>query len=176
MVGMNAKSLIGRMGAVVFAAAAYASAVAMAVAMASPADHTFVMKAAQGGMAEVADGKLAISKTVAGNVRAIAQRMVTDHSMANAKLATIAQSEGITLPDSPAAADKAMMAKQMSLSGAAFNASYLKGQVTAHQMTIALFKKEIATGSDPRLIAFAKQTLPTIQSHLMMITSARGGM
>jgi hypothetical protein len=41
-------------------------------------------------------------------------------------------------------------------------------------MTIALFKKEIATGSDPRLVAFAKKTLPTIQSHLAMINGSRG--
>jgi hypothetical protein len=43
-----------------------------------------------------------------------------------------------------------MMAKQMSPFAAAFNSSYLEGQVTAHQMTIALFKSELAMGSDPK--------------------------
>jgi len=169
---MNHKSLFGSMAAAIlcFSAAAYASAIAAP----SMADTTFAMKAAQGGMAEVADGKLALQKSTSPNVRAIAQRMVTDHSMANAQLAAIAHAEGIALPAGPAAADQATMAKQRALSGAAFDSSYLKGQATAHEMTIALFKKEIATGSDPRLVAFAKKTLPTIQSHLAMINGSRG--
>jgi putative membrane protein len=57
-------------------------------------------------MAEAADGKLALSKNTSSNVHAIAQQMITDHSAANAKLAAIAKSDGITPPVSPAAADK----------------------------------------------------------------------
>jgi hypothetical protein len=34
-------------------------------------------------------------------------------------------------------------------------------------MTIALFKNEIANGSDPRIAAFAKNTLPTIDDETL---------
>ncbi len=170
---MNNKVLLGTItaAAVCFGVAVYAPAVAAP----SMADTTFAMKAAQGGMAEVADGKLALRKSTNANVHAIAQRMVTDHSLANAKLEAIALAEGIMLPATPAPADQAMMARQRSLAGAAFASSYLKGQATAHEMTIALFQKEIATGSDRRLVAFARNTLPTIQSHLAMIDGSRHG-
>ncbi len=171
---MNSKSLLGAMAAaaIIFGAAAYTRADAAP----SAADKAFAMKAAQGGMAEVADSKLALQKATSASVHAVAQRMVTDHSKANAELGAIARSEGIALPAMPAPADRALMAKQQKLNGAAFSSSYLKGQADAHVATIALFKQEIANGSDPRIVAFAKDTLPTIQSHLAMINGSRGGM
>jgi putative membrane protein len=42
--------------------------------------------------------------------------------------------------------------------------------VKAHRETIALFKKEIATGQDPDAKAFATSTLPTLRSHMKAIT------
>jgi putative membrane protein len=43
------------------------------------------------------------------------------------------------------------------------------GQVKAHEETVALFQNEIAAGQDPDAKAFAKETLPTIRSHLKAI-------
>jgi putative membrane protein len=144
-----------------------------AFAAPTPADRTFVIEAGQGGLAEVSDGKLALAKSKDMHVRAVAQRMVTDHTAANKKLMMIAKAEALTLPLGPSDADHAMLAKHESLSGAAFNSAYLHGQTAAHEQTIAIFKKEIASGSDPKLVAFAKMTLPTIESHLAMITAKK---
>jgi putative membrane protein len=55
------------------------------------------------------------------------------------------------------------------LSGAAFDSAYLKGQVVAHKRTIALFKKEAASGHDKSFVSFAKSTLPTLDMHLTMV-------
>ena len=40
-----------------------------------------------------------------------------------------------------------------------------------YEDTIALFRKEIASGQDPDAKAFAKETLPTIRSHLNAINT-----
>jgi putative membrane protein len=57
------------------------------------------------------------------------------------------------------------------LSGGVFDKSYIKSQVKAHQATIALFKKEIASGEDSDARAFASATLPTLRTHLKKINS-----
>ena len=136
-------------------------------------DRTFVMKAGQGGLGEVAAGNLALSKMTGPAVRRIASRMVSDHGLANRKLATIAMRKGLSVPSGPGMSDRMMMAKLRPLNGAAFSRAYLKGQQTAHEQTIALFQQEVAKGSDMQLIGFANSTLPTIRMHLMMIRQAR---
>jgi putative membrane protein len=164
-------------------------AVAAAIAGAAPAsaattalsaqDQTFVQKAAQGGMAEVADATVVSRKTSDPAVKAFAQRMIDDHGKANAKLETIARTLGVTLPSSIGPDNSAMKGKLQNESGKTLDSTYLTGQRTAHEQTIALFKQEAQSGSNPQLVAFAKATLPTIESHLQMdekdISSMSGG-
>ena len=63
-------------------------------------DHKFVMKAAEGGQAEVQLGQLALTKASSAEVKQFAQRMVDDHSKGNTELAQLAQTKGIVLPAS----------------------------------------------------------------------------
>jgi putative membrane protein len=139
-----------------------------ASAAVSPTDRTFVAKAGAGGLAEVADSKLALTKGGPA-IRSIAQHMISDHTAANAQLAVIARRIGINFPAHLSAADRAAIAEQRGLNGMAFSLDYLHAQQTAHVQTIALFQHEIAAGSNRELVAFAKSTLPTLQHHLMMI-------
>jgi putative membrane protein len=62
------------------------------------------------------------------------------------------------------------------LTGGAFDKAYVKSQIKAHQDTIALLQKEIATGQDPEAKAFAQKILPTVQSHLTAINGIASGM
>jgi putative membrane protein len=64
----------------------------------------------------------------------------------------------------------ASKAKLDVLSGDTFDKSYVKGQISAHRQTIALFRKEISSGQDSDAKAFATATLPTIKAHLKAIT------
>ena len=73
----------------------------------SPADKRFVKEAAQGGMAEVELGQLAVQKASSDDVKKFGQRMVDDHTKANDKLKEVASSEGITLPQGLNAKDEA---------------------------------------------------------------------
>ena len=61
---------------------------------------------------------------------------------------------------------KTAEAKLKVLSGTTFDDSYIKGQVKAHQQTVALLKKEIASGQDADAKSFAQSILPTVRSHL----------
>jgi putative membrane protein len=152
--------------------AASAALAAAAPAVADPTlssqDQTFVKMAAQGGMAEVADAKIVAGKTNDPAVKAFAERMIHDHGKANDQLAGIAKSQGFTLPSDIGPANSDMENKLQTLDGKSLDTAYLTGQKSAHEQTIALFRKEAQSGNDPKLVQFAKATLPTIESHLQM--------
>jgi putative membrane protein len=132
-------------------------------------DKDFFKHAAEGGIAEVEAGKLAQSKGSSQAVKDFGAMMVTDHSAANDKLKSIATGENVDLPTSSSVKQMASKAKLEVLTGDTFDKAYIKGQIAAHQQTAALFKKEIASGSDAQAQAFAKATLPTVQAHLKKI-------
>jgi putative membrane protein len=151
--------------------------IALALALIIPAfaygadnpDASFFKHAAEGGLAEVEAGKLAQDKGNSQAIKDFGAMMVKDHSAANEKLGSIAQAEGITLPTTSSVGQMASKAKLEVLTGDTFDKSYIKGQVSAHEETAVLFKKEIASGADAQAKAFATQTLPTVQAHLKKI-------
>jgi len=132
----------------------------------SPADQKFAREAAQGGMAEVELGKLAVQNASSDDVKRFGQRMIDDHTKANAKLKEVASKEGITLPTSLDAKDQAIKTRLSKLSGDQFDKAYIKDMVRDHKKDVAAFQNESSTGSDPAIKAFASETLPTVQDHL----------
>jgi putative membrane protein len=151
-------------------------ALPLAAFAASDPDASFYKNAAEGGIFEVEAGHLAQDKGNSQQVKDFGAMMIKDHSAANDKLQGIAASKNITLPTSASVSQIAAKAKLEVLSGDTFDKSYVKNQVKAHRDTIALFNKEISTGQDPEAKAFAKATLPTIQSHLKSIKAIAAGM
>jgi putative membrane protein len=166
---MTIPKIFGASGA---AALILCGTLASASAAVSSQDQSFATQAAQAGMAEVADAKLALSKNPPPQAKAVAQRMIADHTNANDKLMSIAQAQGIKLPSGPGPMDQVTMLKEKVLSGGTFASTYLHDQQGDHKKAIALFQKEAAEGKDPQLVAFAKATLPTLQSHLAMVDGA----
>lgn len=135
------------------------------------ADHTFVMKAAQGGMAEVKLGNLAKEKGSDPAVKEFGQQMVDDHSKANDELKSLASSKGITLPADVNAKDEAEYERLSKLSGAAFDRAYMNRMVTDHRTDVNEFRRESEHGADADVKAFAAKTLPTLEHHLQMAES-----
>ena len=135
----------------------------------SSSDKKFAMTAAAGGMAEVETARLALTKASSDAVKQYAQKMIDDHTAANAELMQIASAKGITLPTAPDAKMRAMMAKMERLSGAAFDREYvMMAGSKDHQKMEKLFRDESMRGRDADLKAFAAKTLPVVQQHLQM--------
>ncbi len=157
---------------IVLGAAACASGISASAATStvSPADRMFAMKAAQGGMAEIAAAGVAQKNSTNPVILAFAKKMIADHSMAGKKLAAIAKQNGMMLPMSMAPADVKMRATMEAMHGVDFDHAYLRGQRMGHAKMAALFEQEAATGSNPALVAFSKATLPTVKEHLALVT------
>src|SRR5439155_13209315 len=107
-----------------------------------PSDQTFVMDAAQGGMAEVELGKLAADKASNDDVKKFGQRMADDHGKANDELKTLAANKNITLPTDLDARDKALRDRLSKLSGPAFDRAYMQAMVNDHVKDVGAFKRE----------------------------------
>jgi putative membrane protein len=136
---------------------------------ASNPDALFFKHAAEGGIFEVDAGTLAQDKGSEQNIKDFGAMMVKDHSAANDKLKAIAAAKNLDLPTSASIPQMADKAKLEVLSGKTFDKSYIKGEIKAHRETIAMFRKEAATGQDAQAKAFAVATLPTLKSHLKSI-------
>jgi putative membrane protein len=139
-------------------------------------DDSFLMKAAQGGMAEVELGKLAAEKSTNAEVKKFAQMMVEDHSNANTELKALATKKGVTLPTDVGSEHKATMEKLKALSGAEFDKAYVAAMVEDHKKDVAEFEKQSTGATDADVKAFATKTLPTLKKHLEMIQAIQGKM
>ena len=134
----------------------------------SAQDTTFVNTVAQAGTEEINAAQLAETQSHSARIKSYAQQMVTDHTAANQKLASIAQSKGVTPSMTPDDAHTQMMSQLQNEHGRAFDRAYIQGQIKDHQMVVQVLQNEIQTGTDPDLKAYASSTLPVIQNHLQM--------
>jgi len=141
----------------------------MAVGADMSVDSSFFNNAAEGGIAEVDAGQLAQQKADNPDLKDFGAMMVKDHSAANAKLQAIAASQNVKLPSSASIMQIASKKELQMMSGDSFDKAYIKDQIKAHEDTMELFKKEIATGKDPQARDFASATLPTVKAHLAKI-------
>ena len=132
----------------------------------SDADKEFVIKAAQGGLAEVAMGQMASEKAGNAAVKAFGQRMVTDHGKAGQELTALANTKGLAMPSDPGEKHKEAADHVAGLSGAAFDRMYMKHMVEDHEMDVKEFEKAAQSAQDADLKAWAAKTLPTLQDHL----------
>lgn len=147
-----------------------------ALAANSTPDKSFYKSLAEGGIAEVRDGKLAQEKATDPKIKDFGAMMVKDHTKANEELQSLAESKGIKLPHGPGVGADTTKAKLSMESGSAFDKSYVKSQVKAHQETVDLLQKEISSGQDAEAKALAQKVLPTVQSHLQAIQGIASGM
>jgi putative membrane protein len=135
-------------------------------------DRKFMEKAAQGGTAEVELGKLAAQKAQSPQVKQFGQRMVDDHGKANEQLKQLASTKGVSLPTEMDRSSKREMDKLSRMSGAEFDAEYMKHMVSDHKKDVSEFKSEANKAKDADVKQFAASTLPTLEEHLRLAQHA----
>ena len=142
------------------------------MAAVSSADKKFATDAAQGGLAEVEMGRLALEKGTSPQVKQFGQQMVTDHTQANNELMQLSKSQNLDLPEQVNSKHKSAMERLSGMSGKDFDTAYMQHMVQDHQEDIADFQKEAQSGSDTALKSFAQKYLPVLQQHLQMAQAA----
>jgi len=131
-------------------------------------DRSFLKKAAQGGLAEVALGQVAQQQASDSQVKSFGNRMVQDHTQANDKLMTLAQSLNVTLPTTPSKSDEKEMDKLKAMNGDDFDSAYTKAMVKDHKKDIKEFEHAAKDAANPQVKAFAQDSLPMLKQHLAL--------
>jgi putative membrane protein len=139
----------------------------------SKGDRSFIMDAANDGLAEVELGKIAQQNAASEEVKKFGQRMADDHSKANKELEPIAAKLGVTLPTAPSGKHAHMVKELSKKQGAKFDREYAEDMVKDHKKAVKLFEKQSQKADAEELRQFAAKTLPTLQEHLKMAEDLR---
>lgn len=133
---------------------------------ASVSPQTFASKAAVIGKAEIELANLALNNTKNEEIRIYAERMIKDHTAADAKLKKIAAKENLTLPQALDPEHRAVKEKLAALKDDAFDREYRKEMAKGHDKAVALFESAAQTEQMPKdLREFAASTLDTLEDH-----------
>lgn len=128
-------------------------------------DRTFARDAAQGNLAEIQLGGVAVSKASNTKVRVYAQMMINDHQTSLNELTSISNERELTLPTDLTTTQQALKVRLQALEGYQFDTAYMHSQVRIHQATSALFQSEAALGKESRFKSYADKYLPKINAH-----------
>jgi putative membrane protein len=133
------------------------------------ADADFMNTASQSNLAEIVAGRLASAKAGNKDIKAFADNMIADHTIAQRELVDLAQRSNVPLAQAPDTEHQNMAAQLEKMSGRAFDSAYINGQFLDHQVAVKLFRQESRVGKDTIARAYAAKYLPKLEHHLMMV-------
>lgn len=137
------------------------------------ADEKFVKAASQQGLGEVQIAALGVKKSARDDVKSLAEKMVADHTAANAELAELAKSKGVMISVVTDPADtKKMKDLENTDTGKDFDAAFLEQLEDDHQKAISLYEDAAEDSQDAELKAWAAKMLPALREHLNHIQAA----
>jgi putative membrane protein len=141
--------------------------------MVSEADRNFMMQVANSNLAEIELGQVAATRASKDSVKMFGTMMVTDHSMAQHQLDSIANQRKVDLPDVPDQAHRTLRDTLMKRTGRQFDTTYMGSQVRDHQMTLSILQSMMNTANDAALRNYATQAIPKVQMHLLLADTIR---
>lgn len=140
----------------------------------------------QANQMEIEMSQLALTNSTSKEVKGFAQRMISDHKGADAKVTQLAKKTDADLDQKPSAADKAEMDEAMSkmeqlksTKGGDFDAQFVKQMADDHKKVVDLVTTASQDSSQKDIQPLLTQLLPKLQQHekmAMRLQGARGGM
>jgi len=125
---------------------------------------------ATGDSLEVEIGRLAAEQAQSDDVKAVADKIVRDHSANRDEALRLAQQEQLALAPPPADTSEAhgtnVMQQLQGLQGEAFDRAFVQQQIEHHQNEVRNLTTIQATVVDPEVRAFVERTLTAVQEHL----------
>ncbi|MHB8206334.1 DUF4142 domain-containing protein [Mucilaginibacter sp.] len=139
-------------------------------------DILFATKAAEGNLAEIEMGNLAIKNGKSKRVKNYGLMMIKDHDKANTKLMVMAAAKKLILPTKPDSAQQQMMVQLAKKSGNDFDKAYVSMMIEDHKNDVDAFTAASTKIQDPDIKAYAKKTLPVLKKHLDAINAIHDSM
>jgi putative membrane protein len=135
-------------------------------------DEQWLMMSIQGDRFEVAGGRLGESKATTPAVRALAARLVKDHSASLKDAIKLAKKLGVDVPPAPSPSQRWELKTVAAFSGKEFDRRYGDLEVLDHKQDISEAKDEVTQGTNRDVRANARKELPTLRKHLKLSRAA----
>ena len=129
-------------------------------------DSRFTQTAMSGSATEIALARVAVTKTQSPEVRSFAQQMLDDHRQIATNIDNFALQRGYVVNWSITPEQQATIDRLSAMDGAAFDDAYMQEMVRAHQNTVSMLQAQSNSGTETATLA--RETLPTVEHHLMM--------
>lgn len=146
--------------------------VSVAVAADKPTDAQIAAIVVAANTVDIDAGKLAAQHASSPDVKAFAQKMVTDHTSVNSQAVALVTKLGVK-PEENATSQKlvsdakATATKLSGMSGAAFDKAYVDNEVAYHEAVIGVVKDTlIPSATNPELKALLVKSAPAFIEHL----------
>lgn len=131
----------------------------------SEKDQKFVLNAASAGAQKIQDGMIAEKKAKSSETRQVASRVVSGLESSNKQLIEMAKKKGLGVTTDNI--------KPRDMGTQNYDAQYLYTVETDNQQDIKMFEKEMKSGDDAEIKAWAAKMLPTLKSNLALAKSTR---
>ncbi|MEU7827138.1 DUF4142 domain-containing protein [Catellatospora sp. NPDC049133] len=132
----------------------------------APVDNAYLIAAHQANLTEIAISNLAATHEGASPIVVrLGAEFKDDHQKLDDALMSVAQQQGVALPNMPNTEQQAVIQQLEQLNGALFDKAWVPVQLKAHAAAMAATQAEIAKGQDPAVVQLAKDALPVITKH-----------
>jgi putative membrane protein len=126
----------------------------------------YVEMAAASDLFEIQSGRMAAERGQSAAVRQYGSMLVDHHQRTTAQLSAAATASGVMPTPDLMPMQARMMTELQGASGAEFDRLFIRQQVQAHQMALALHTNYARNGDTPALQAVAAAAAPIVQQHL----------
>jgi putative membrane protein len=149
-----------------------AAAASATTSQPSGQDTNYLQTSISGDRFEIIGGKIALQKTQNPAVRALARRLIHDHSQSLQQSVAEARKDRIKVPTAPTPSMVWELSTVRSMSGSTFDRMYSSLEVKDHQQDIEETTFEVQHGADPSIKKDAKKELPMLRMHLSLSEKA----
>lgn len=136
-------------------------------------DDEWLKTSAQGDLFEIQGGHIALQKSSNSTVKALAQRLISDHTKSLQDAKELAAQYGIKLELKPTPTEQWQLSElSHEWTGKAFDVEYTELEIYDHQQDIQETQDEVGMGCDREIVSDAKQELPMLKMHLELSEQA----
>ena len=139
-------------------------------------DRQFLIQAAQGSIADYANGAAAVNRAQSPAVRQLGVWIMEDHDRLNISLFALSGVRGINLPLMMSASDQSDLTTLTSKQGADFDRAWLQQAIKTNKQDISDANKEVAATTDPEIMPTVRAYLSTETGHLIAAQAILGMM
>jgi putative membrane protein len=135
----------------------------------SYADQSFIHKTMEDDVAQEQMGQLAAQKSQSDDVKQFGEKMAQIHQQLTTQLMPVAKKLGVDEPKQPSKKDRQEIEKMQALSGADFDAAFIRAMLKDQQDDLKGFQQEAQGSQDPNVQQLAKMDEPVLNQHLQIL-------